>query len=391
MTRNSLLWTLPCALFACGGHVSGGPAETPPEVDSGAAAPDPGTPSGGDAGTPATATDASPGAATDTGAASPGPDAGTAAGAWPVPLGDQPVAISVVGGSVYAALFIEGIVSVPAAGGETTPLVSSAGQGVYFQNGFATDGASLYFSESSGGYTSGLIARAPLGGGPATVLASSLGFTSGIVVDAANVYWTDQDQNTVMRVPLAGGTPATIASGLKSPAALALANGTLYVTDPGGDLLSVPTAGGTVTTLVTGPGIPANTFYADTSMPLVTDERYVYFSQCPSNGVNGVAGVYRVPLGGGTPTMLASGCAMGLAVDADSLYFTLADTVNAVPIAGGAVTVIASGQFLSGGPAVDDANVYWGVTVQLGTCGLCPPPPKGQTNAIVRAPKPATH
>jgi sugar lactone lactonase YvrE len=308
-------------------------------------------------------------------------------------LDDQPIALSVIGNQVYVALFIDGIVSVPTSGGTVTSLVPSVTGytplGVYFQNAFVFDRTNLYFSESSGGYTSGAIAFAPIGGGTPTVLASSLGFTAGIASDASNVYWVDQDQGTISRVPLGGGSATVLASGLKTPGGLALQNGTLYLTDAAGDLLAVPASGGSVTTMLTGPGLPPNTELADYSPTVVTDASNVYFSVCSQGGATTPA-LYRVPLGnGGPPTVLASSCAGGIAVDADTVYWTTSDnTISAVPIAGGATRVVAtSSQGISGGPAVDDENVYWGVTPQLGSCGLCPPPPQGQVNAIMRAPK----
>ena len=62
--------------------------------------------------------------------------------------------------------------------------------------------------------------------------------------------------------------------------------------------------------------------------------------------------------------------------------------IKAIPIAGGTPRVVAtSSQPVAAGPAVDACNVYWGVTPDTATCGLCPPPPMGQINAVMRAPK----
>ncbi len=305
-------------------------------------------------------------------------------------LDDQPVALAVIGDQVYVALFSDGIVTVPTAGGSVTPIVASITgytPGVELHNPFVFDHTNLYFAESSGGDSTGPVARAPVAGGTATVLASSMGFTAGIAVDGSNVYWVDQDQGTVNRVPIAGGSATQLASGLQTPGGLALEDGTLYLTDAAGDLLSVPVGGGSVKTLFTGPGIPPNTEYADYSPPLVADAENVYFSVCPSGGA--APTLYRAPLAGGAPTALASSCASGIAVDGHDVYWTEGDTVSAVPIAGGTVSVVAvSDQLISAGPAVDAASVYWGITPQLGSCGLCPPPKPGQINAVMKAPKP---
>ena len=329
-------------------------------------------------------------------AATSGDDGGVTGPAAPAgvvtTLDDQPVALALIGKNVYVALFIDGIVSVPTTGGSVTPLVSSVGGsaplGVYFQNPFVFDRTNLYFSESSGGYTSGPVAIAPVGGGTPTVLASSLGFTAGIATDSNNVYWVDQDQNTINRIPVGGGSITVLASGLKTPGGLALQSGALYLTDAAGDLLSVPASGGSVTTLLTGPGLPPNTEVADYSPPIATDENNVYFSVCPFDGTTSPT-LYRVPLGnGGPPVALASSCATGIAVDQDDVYWAATGAIDAVPIAGGPTRVVAtSTQLISGGPVVDDENVYWGITPQEGSCGLCPPPPTGQVNAVMRAPK----
>ena len=328
-------------------------------------------------------------------AAPPGDDGGVSGPAAPAgvvaTLDDQPVALAVIGKNVYVALFIDGIVSVPTTGGTVTPLVASVSSpplGVYFQNPFVFDTTTLYFSESSGGYTSGPVATAPIGGGAPNVLTSSLGFTAGIATDSNDVYWVDQDRNTINSIPVGGGGITVLASGLKTPGGLALQSGTLYLTDAAGDLLSVPANGGSVTTLLTGPGLPPNTEVADYSPPIATDENNVYFSVCPFDGTTSPT-LYRVPLGnGGPPVALASSCASGIAVDRENVYWTSGNDIDAVPIAGGPTRVVAtSTQLISGGPVVDDENVYWGITPQLGSCEMCPPPPTGQINAVMRAPK----
>jgi hypothetical protein len=218
-----------------------------------------------------------------------------------------------------------------------------------------------------------------------------MGFTAGIAVDLQFVYWVDQDAGTINRVPLAGGAAGKLAEGLSTPAGLALAAGTLYFGDSGGDLLSVPAGGGVVTKRFTGPGLPPNTQDVDYSPPVVADAHNVYFSVCPF-GSSATPTLYRIPLGSsGPPTALASACARGIAVDAEDVYWTAGDAlIHAVPIAGGAARVVAtSSQAVVAGPAVDAANVYWGITPEEGSCGLCPPPPKGQINAVMRAPKSA--
>ena len=61
--------------------------------------------------------------------------------------------------------------------------------------------------------------KIPIGGGPATLLASADNTPQRIAVDAANVYCTTRrdhiknaGRDSVMRVPLAGGDPTTVDS-----------------------------------------------------------------------------------------------------------------------------------------------------------------------------------
>jgi hypothetical protein len=290
--------------------------------------------------------------------------------------------------SLYVATFIEGISSFPLSGGNASPLFSSVNTNVYFQNPFVIQGQTIYWSESSGGFTQSAIAAGPLSGGSGQVLASPMGFISGLVVDDQNVYWVAQDDDSVQSVPIgsANGTPNTLASGLHTPGGLVATTDTLYLIDAEGDLLSVPKSGGPVTTLLTGPGLPANTSVVDWSPPMIRSDNTLYFSICHWAQNQGPDQIYRfVP--GSTPTVLTTGCARGLAVDDTTLYWVDEQTLHATSLANGATQTLAQAPIISGGPALDDSHVYWGVTPQLATCGLCPPPPPHQINAVMVSPK----
>jgi hypothetical protein len=309
-------------------------------------------------------------------------------------LDDQPITLAAIGDSVYVGLYLDGIVSIPKAGGAVTPIVPLVGGSnslVALQNAFVFDQNNLYWAQSEGGNTSGPIARAPIAGGQATVLASSTGFTAGIAVDAHSVYWVDQDQGTISSVPIGGGAATTLASGLTKPGGLAQHAGTLYLTDTAGDLLSVPAGGGTATTLFTGPGVPPDVIPADYSPAVVADHENVYFVACHWDG--GSETIYRYPFGGtGAPEALVtasvSQCATSLAVDATDLYWADGANIMATPLAGGMPRVVTtSPQPVVAGPAIDQENVYWAITPDTVSCGLCPPPPMGQINAVMRAPK----
>jgi hypothetical protein len=283
--------------------------------------------------------------------------------------------VGATGGRVYFSLYYDAIESEPSTGGAAPSRVSVASQsgpavGDYAYNAYAFDSTYVYWAES-GIVTTSTINRAPLAGGPPQRLATSEGYVSGLALDSGTVYWVDQIHGAIFGVPDTGGTVTTIATGLVSPAAMVVHAGMLYFSD-GASVMSVPTSGGTVTTLVHGPGLPVNLDYADDPMGMAVDDDYVYFAQPYAKEPT----IAKVPVGGGQVTVLARSSAVGMAVDANNVYWvtgTYSGAVCEVPIAGGAARVIASNQPVAVGPAVDDEGVYW-ATNETAQCGVCGPP-----------------
>lgn len=71
--------------------------------------------------------------------------------------------------------------------------------------------------------------------------------------------------------------------------------------------------------------------------------------------------VMKTPLGGGTPTTLATGqsSAETIAVDATNVYWIAGASVMKVPLGGGTPTTLASGLISPSGIAVDATSVYF--------------------------------
>jgi hypothetical protein len=205
---------------------------------------------------------------------------------------------------------------------------------------------------------------------PATVATEMM--ITDLKVDATSVYLATM-RGQVLSVPTSGGSPvvlATSTAAYNASPSLALDGANVYFAG-GGAVGSVPKSGGSTVMLSTGEH--AGLGFATSGSALFWNEDFTDPTCHCDSGV-----IHRMPTGGGPPTALVSNLSlvMGLAADTASVYWIESGSVKRVSLDGGDVTVLASGQSGAIGLSVDAANVYFTIDdAQVGTCGLCPPPP----------------
>lgn len=161
---------------------------------------------------------------------------------------------------------------------------------------YGNDSISVLAVDATSAYwvSLGAIVKAPLGGGPVTVLVKDTGVGNvwGLASDGNHLYWTDRnnykndDANTgaVRRIPVAGGTVETIASGLRGrPWGIATDATHIYWVinaERGGGIMRAPKAGGPASVVVGGQSAPTN---------LALDGTYVYWANASGDRAVGKA------------------------------------------------------------------------------------------------------
>jgi outer membrane protein assembly factor BamB len=213
----------------------------------------------------------------------------------------------------------------------------------------ALDDTSVYWADFNGQQ---ILRVAKAGGSPEVIASTPSLYPTAIALDTTGVSWAFRDpfQGSppgIMSATLDGGMPTSLATLSEIVTGrLVAAGGSLYWAGPG--VQSVPVVGGPVTAVV-----------SDTTVGAVaTDGANLYWSAA--------GGLYEMPLAGGAATNITpSAQGMALAVDGTNVYYAANTTLGSgvvgyVPLGGGSPTVLADGRIGSMmAIAIDDANVYW--------------------------------
>ncbi len=251
-------------------------------------------------------------------------------------------------------------------GGPVAPEIVSAAESS--PETIVLDSTSVYWTN----YGSGEVRRIAKTAGAQATTISSIANTNpwGVAVDSQNVYWTEPNitsgnKNTAVRkAPLTGGPATVLVTDPATPEAIVTGAGAVYWTEYASSVRTVSVDGGAPQTFATASNLVSNA--------LAIDAANLYWSTNDA--------VYQAPLAGGTPKTIGPSAA-AIAVDATSVYLALNDSLGvgkivSVPIGGGSQTALATGRTGSVvAIAVDSNNVYWiegSGTIQQGAVAAVP-------------------
>lgn len=259
------------------------------------------------------------------------------------------------------------------------PVIVAEGQAYAYH--LAATETSLYWTRQDGS-----VMAAEAGGAP-QVLVSGQNTPGDIAVNSTHVYWVNLGDGTILRVPLGGGAPEVVLKNAEFPWSLAVSDTTLvYVDNQSGAVrsLSLQTAGTSPVTITTSQG----------AWGVTMDETALYWStfafgsvySAPLGGgavttlvdkfsspaelvrigdrllfsTNNDAGVYTIPVLGGSTVTLSEKGGYGLAADEKHAYFGMYDgRLARVPLEGGEVAIVGMSAALPSDIVLTKTTVFW--------------------------------
>ncbi|MEK6371923.1 MAG: hypothetical protein AABO58_04430 [Acidobacteriota bacterium] len=235
------------------------------------------------------------------------------------------------------------------------------------------DATRVYFAGLSGELTADIFSI-PKGGGAMTTVASAVLTPGAFATDAQFIYWVSLgtlagedflSDGAVRRVSKSGGTVQTLAGGLSLPIAITVAGGNVYYGETGiaagntsAGLRRVPVDGGAVTKLYDS--LPVGS--------VAVDDTNAYFAAFRLG--TGLVDIDRIPIGGGTPVVLAGSLdfADGLVVQSNNLYYVAENnetaSIQAISLPNGSPRVIREVETRIARLAFDECLIYYATSAE---------------------------
>jgi hypothetical protein len=202
------------------------------------------------------------------------------------------------------------------------------------------------------GQDDGSGAGGPTSAGRGTVLTENEELVVELAADGEHVFWVS-DQ-LLRKLPAAGGAPIEV--GTVDGETMALDGTHAYFAGGGrGTITKLSKEGGSLETIVTGEKEPTS---------IAVDSSGVYWGNWSSYAMAPVAdgSIARSAVDGSSVTELAASLiyVLGIALDADNIYFTSASDgqLYRIPKSGGTPVAIATGLNDPSGPVVDADGIY---------------------------------
>ncbi len=241
---------------------------------------------------------------------------------------------SAQGNAVFQAPLSGGGPVATIAAGQTYPVALAVANGVAFW------GDAPGLSSGAAGGTDAVVGASVADDGGVSflttfTLSSNADVPTALAADGNAVYWLSTvagvTTTAILEAPSGGdgGSVTTLVPAYEGPCGIAVAAGNVYWRDTANNIQSIPAGGGSVNMLVRGGGVADAGAYE--ACQIVADANALYWID--------LAGLWRLPLVGGSPTLLSppAGYIGALASDGTNVYFAIDDYIAKVPVGGGTV------------------------------------------------------